>query len=136
MMSISDRFTLFASALGASGVGLGAIGAHALAKTLQKKGMEAVWKTASVYHLFGAVSVLGIASMVKTEEYQGRNVSLSWATAAGNLVALGTTMFSGSIYLLCLDIGPKKLLGPTTPVGGLLIISGYLALGYSVLASK
>jgi len=44
-------------------------------------------------------------------------------------MALGTAMFSGSIYLLCLDIGPKKLIGPITPVGGLLLICGWTMVG-------
>jgi uncharacterized membrane protein YgdD (TMEM256/DUF423 family) len=38
-------------------------------------------------------------------------------------------MFSGSIYFLCLDVGPKKVLGPITPIGGLLLISGWVMVG-------
>ena len=45
------------------------------------------------------------------------------------MMAAGTAMFSGSIYLLTLDIGPKKLLGPITPVGGLLLIGGWVMVG-------
>ena len=44
-------------------------------------------------------------------------------------MALGTVLFSGSIYLLTLDIGPKKILGPITPVGGLLLMSGWVMIG-------
>ena len=44
-------------------------------------------------------------------------------------MGLGTLLFSGSIYLLTLDIGPRKLLGPTTPIGGLLIIAGWIVIG-------
>jgi len=44
-------------------------------------------------------------------------------------MALGSTLFSGSIYLLCLDLGPKRLLGPMTPIGGLLMITGWIYVG-------
>jgi uncharacterized membrane protein YgdD (TMEM256/DUF423 family) len=51
----------------------------------------------------------------------------SWS--GGKVMALGTAMFSGSIYFLCLDVGPKKVLGPITPIGGLLLISGWVMVG-------
>jgi uncharacterized membrane protein YgdD (TMEM256/DUF423 family) len=38
---------------------------------------------------------------------------------------VGTLLFSGSIYLLSLGIGPRRLLGPVTPIGGLLLILGW-----------
>ena len=44
-------------------------------------------------------------------------------------MAVGTAMFSGSIYHLCLDIGPKRILGPTTPIGGSLMIAGWVMVG-------
>lgn len=44
-------------------------------------------------------------------------------------MALGTAMFSGSIYLLCLDIGPKPIWGPMTPIGGSLMIAGWVMVG-------
>ena len=44
-------------------------------------------------------------------------------------MAIGTAFFSGSIYLLCLDFGPKKLLGPMTPIGGSMMIAGWVMVG-------
>jgi uncharacterized membrane protein YgdD (TMEM256/DUF423 family) len=44
-------------------------------------------------------------------------------------MALGTLLFSGSIYFLTLDIGPRKILGPITPLGGLLLIGGWTMVG-------
>ena len=44
-------------------------------------------------------------------------------------MAVGTAMFSGSIYCLTLDIGPKKIFGPMTPVGGLFLIAGWALVG-------
>ncbi len=42
----------------------------------------------------------------------------------------GMTLFSGSIYALVLD--PKRFgwMGPVTPVGGLCLIFGWLALAF------
>lgn len=51
---------------------------------------------------------------------------------AGQLLSLGTILFSGSIYCLALNIGPPRaLLGPTTPVGGLFMIGGWIVVGLS-----
>ena len=39
-------------------------------------------------------------------------------------------MFSGSIYLLVLDPQRFKALGPVTPLGGLCLIGGWVALAF------
>lgn len=47
---------------------------------------------------------------------------------------LGIILFCGSIYGLCLvpaGASVRKILGPTTPIGGLLFIGGWLALAYA-----
>jgi len=48
------------------------------------------------------------------------------------LIIAGTTLFSGSIFALLLFRGQMgsltKIVGPSTPVGGLLMIGGYLSL--------
>lgn len=127
-MSGSDGSTTLrqlASLLGASGVGLGAFGAHALKQTLSKKsGATENWKTAVTYQLLHAVALLSLSTLDRKEL---KTPPTSWS--GGKMMAAGTAMFSGSIYLLTLDIGPKKLLGPITPVGGLLLIGGWVMVG-------
>lgn len=49
-------------------------------------------------------------------------------TAAMGLFTAGMTMFSGSLYLLVLDPQRWKFLGPVTPLGGLCLIGGWVAL--------
>lgn len=48
------------------------------------------------------------------------------------LIIAGTTLFSGSIFALLLFKGKMgsltKIVGPSTPAGGLLMIGGYLSL--------
>jgi uncharacterized membrane protein YgdD (TMEM256/DUF423 family) len=130
LMSGSDRNTSLrqlAALLGASGVGIGAFGAHALKATLGKKpGASDNWKTAVTYQLMHAVALLSL-SAIERKSLRDAPSSSSWS--GGKLMALGTAMFSGSIYFLCLDVGPKKIWGPMTPVGGLLLISGWVMVG-------
>lgn len=127
-----------AAVLGASGIGIGAFGAHGLKDRLSTGSSKLDnWKTAVMYQLVNAVAILSISLLCdqhrdpqsKAGTYAGRRSDASSLERAGQIMALGTTLFSGSIYLLCLDVGFKKLLGPTTPVGGLLMIVGWTMLG-------
>ena len=77
------------------------------------------------YQLLHAVALLSLSSLASNKSTHSKTSSYS----GGQLMALGTAMFSGSIYLLCLDIGPKKLVGPITPLGGLMMISGWVLVG-------
>lgn len=47
---------------------------------------------------------------------------------AKGLFTAGMAMFSGSIYLLVLDPQRFKALGPVTPLGGVCLIGGWVAL--------
>jgi uncharacterized membrane protein YgdD (TMEM256/DUF423 family) len=127
----SETLRKFAAALGATGVGLGAFGAHALKEALAKKAEGSNnWKTAVSYQLLHAAVLLSLSYLAdegRPKKYQ----SGSWS--GGKVMALGTVFFSGSIYLLTLDIGPKKILGPMTPVGGLLLISGWVLIGAGMI---
>jgi len=115
-MKNSSSLLPLASFLGFTGVGMGAFGAHALKKKLESRGMTASWQTAVLYQLFHATALLGLADLQKER--------------AGQCMAVGNMLFSGSIYCLCLEVGPKKLMGPTTPIGGLLMMSGWLLVAF------
>lgn len=119
MLGDSSDFLLRSAAfLGSTGVGAGAFGAHALKSTLekQKNGVEN-WKTAVVYQLLHATALLALSAGV------GKNAAKF--EKSGKLMTLGTVIFSGSIYGLTLNVGPRKILGPITPVGGLLMMAGW-----------
>uniref|UniRef100_A0A7S2R8Q1 DUF423 domain-containing protein n=1 Tax=Eucampia antarctica TaxID=49252 RepID=A0A7S2R8Q1_9STRA len=118
-----------AAFLGSTGVGAGAFGAHYLKDTLSKKpNGVANWKMAVMYQLVHATAVLAISAYNSntTKDTAHHKKMLAWS---GKLMTVGTVLFSGSIYGLCLDVGPKKLLGPTTPIGGLLMIGGWIMIG-------
>ena len=99
------------------GVVLGAFGAHALKQRLEPSRLDA-WNTAVEYHLLHALALLALGLYASAT---GRKVTLP---AAG--FSAGIALFSGSIYLLAL--GGPRWLGPVTPLGGLCLIFGWLAL--------
>lgn len=106
-----------AALLGATGVILGAFGAHALRARLEPAQL-ASWSTAVHYQLFHALALLAIAL---SSAGSGRSPG-----PAPWLFAFGVLLFSGSIYALVLT--PWRWLGPATPIGGLLLIAGWLSL--------
>ncbi|KAG7367439.1 DUF423 domain containing protein [Nitzschia inconspicua] len=140
-VGMSDFLRKIAAVLGASGVALGAIGAHAFKDTLTKRGTTASWQTATMYQLFHATAIFSLSSRLSIDEHAKMGMPSSkpetisgnsrMTFLAGQLLSLGTILFSGSIYCLALNVGPKALLGPTTPIGGLLMIGGWVVVGLS-----
>ena len=57
--------------------------------------------------------------------------SLVWRKRAALLFIIGSVLFSGSIYLLVLT--GQKWLGPVTPLGGLCLMLGWVALVIGVM---
>ena len=103
--------------IGALAVALGAFGAHGLEDRLVETGRVETWKTAAFYHLVHAVVMLVLV---------GRS---AWRPLPWLLFAGGIAVFSGSLYLLCLT--GLSWLGAITPIGGLLLIAGWVALAFS-----
>lgn len=118
------RLTFLTGLLGFTAVALGALGAHAVKGALSDLPDAAVrlgwWDLAARYHLVHALAV-GLTA-VMAAHVPGRFPTLA---AAG--FALGTLLFSGSLYVMALT-GARGL-GLVTPVGGLAFLGGWLALG-------
>jgi len=117
-MTQNKLFSL-AGALGLIGVILGAFGAHALHQALADRQTLAVWQTAVSYHLLHSVALLALAG--GWEAVARRSVRL--AAAVAWCWTGGVVFFSGSLYGLAL--GAPRVLGPVTPVGGLLFLAGW-----------
>lgn len=117
---------LILSALsGALAVILGAFGAHALKALISPEALEN-WKTAVNYQFIHTLAILGLSFMPS----KVRIIASSWC------FGLGILLFSGSLYLLSLReiiAMPLSFLGPITPIGGLLFISGWFLLLLSAL---
>ncbi len=116
-------FLIAGSAFGATGVLLGAFGAHALSSHLTSTSLH-TWETAVNYQLSHAIALLivGIWGLqVEVNAHTTTPIKL-----AGWSFLSGIVLFSGSLYVLALN-GPS-LLGPVTPIGGAAFIVGWLAL--------
>ena len=118
----------WAGVLGATGVAIGAFGAHALKGTLEASGMREVWETAVRYQLLHATALLGFAAWLRPAERPG--AACAWAI---RLWVLGTLLFSGSLYALAL--GGPRWLGPVTPIGGFALIAGWVLAACAAFAA-
>lgn len=102
--------------LAAIGVLAGAFGAHAL-KTLVSPGDLLIWETAVRYQLFHALALLILGLQQRPQ-----------LLLAGLVILPGVLVFSGSLYLLVLS--DTRWLGAVTPLGGSLLIIGWLILAW------
>ncbi len=114
-------FLVIGSVLGALGVGLGAFGAHGLKKLLNETDRLATFETAVKYHLVHAVVLLVVGVLAMRET--GAD---AWLHRAGWSFVAGTLIFSGTLYVLC--VTGVRWLGAVTPIGGLLLIAGWVCL--------
>ena len=115
-------FTL-SGVFGFSAVALGAFGAHGL-KTLFKDTADveqrlAWWQTAAQYHLIHALAIALAAHLAS-------KTGATSASVAGYCFAGGILLFSGSLYAMTLS--GIRVLGAVTPLGGLSLLAGWMAL--------
>ena len=117
---------------GALGVALGAFGAHLL-PTMIERSPEALdaalttWKTAAHYHLLHALALILWGRCRAATQVEG--AALNTCLASGVCLASGSVIFSGSLYALVLT--DVKWLGAITPIGGALMIAGWLMWAWS-----
>lgn len=129
--AMNSRSILLAAGLfGATGIGLGALGAHALEPFLTVRGTAHAWDTAARYHMIHAIALL--VAGVWLQYAQGPIArAVLWA---GRSWIFGIILFSGSLYLLAL--GGPRWLGPVTPAGGVVLIGGWVYIIAAANAGK
>lgn len=111
-----------AALLGALAIILGAFGAHAFKKILTAEKLDS-FETGVRYQMYAAITLLTLGLNLSFE-FQSERVAFY-------LITVGTILFSFSIYLLSFATYWKKnlkFLGPITPLGGLLMILGWVAI--------
>ncbi len=101
-------------------VAMGAFGAHGLKDRLTELGQTANFQTAAQYHMYCALALLAVGSLVLS----GRSGTA--AAVAGWGLLIGSLIFSGSLYILALT--GLKWLGAITPLGGVAMLVGWAAL--------
>ncbi len=121
----AHRIAALAGLLGAAGVGLGAFGAHGLAKRVSAADLV-IFETATRYHLTHAVALLALAAWA-AHAPSARLEWAAWAFTAGILI------FSGSLYLLVLT--NTRWLGAVTPIGGVALIAGWLLIAVHAISA-
>lgn len=126
-----EKLTLIVATIyGATAIIFGAFGAHALKEKFTSEQLDS-FETGVKYQMYHAIVLLVIGlelPMLNTLEWV---ISLSFIA--------GTLLFSFSIYGLCLSSsrGKKiKALGPVTPLGGLLLIVGWVCLLVFIINSN
>lgn len=114
----------FSGFFGFLAVAMGAAGAHALKDRLSTTDIERI-ETAVSYQMWHALALIGVAWLAsKGSQYPPWTIA-----AAGWSFVVGITLFSGSLYGLSLT--GMRIFAHIAPVGGLLLMAGWLA----VLAS-
>ena len=120
-------FSLVAGSIfGALAVMIGAFGAHALKPMLTATNRLETFETAVKYQFYHALALLFIGLLC----YHIQHPALKWAAYG---FTFGILIFSGSLYVLCLS--GVTWLGAITPIGGVLMIVGWLSLLYAVMKS-
>ncbi len=116
-----DRLFLGLAAIsGFLAVAAGAFGAHLLRDRLTPD-LAHVYETAQRQHILHVAALL--AAAWAASRWPG-----GLAAGAGWLFVAGTVLFSGSLYLLA--ITGQRWLGAVTPVGGVALLLGWLALAW------
>jgi uncharacterized membrane protein YgdD (TMEM256/DUF423 family) len=127
---MEKKILLVACTLGFLAIIFGAFGAHALKKTLTVEQLNS-FETGVKYQMYHALFLLfiGVTQIITLKE----------KTIVFYLTLTGVLFFSGSIYVLTTNslTGIKsKLIGPITPIGGLLLILSWGYLFYAILTKK
>ena len=104
---------IFAALSAAMAIAAGAFGAHSA------NGAAIDWlKTGGFYQLIHALAALALV-----QRFRGAAIAL----------LIGSLIFAGSLYAMAL--GAPRWFGAITPIGGLLMIGGWLACAYQIWRS-
>ena len=102
---------------------LGAFGAHGL-KSFATPEQLVWWSTATQYFFYHAIGLLILGVLNKTTPTFPIKTPFI-------LIQIGILFFCGSLYIMAL--GLPRILGAITPIGGALMIAGWLMLAWNAL---
>lgn len=104
-------------------VAMGAFGAHGLKPRIEAMDQLANFQTAAQYHMYIALAMVAVGLL------QAMGRSGAALSVAGWGFLIGSLIFSGSLYAMSLT--GLKWLGAITPIGGTVILAGWVALAVS-----
>lgn len=128
-IKMNRKILLAAAVLGATGIVLGAFGAHALKKVLGEDSLL-IFETGVRYQMYHALFLLFVGVSALPEKAKKTIMYLT---------VIGLLFFSGSLYLLATDSLNSfdfKVFGPVTPVGGFLLILAWTWLFVGIMRKK
>ncbi|MCB0395164.1 MAG: DUF423 domain-containing protein [Flavobacteriales bacterium] len=121
---LQNRIILWSGISGALAVALGALGAHKIVPMVSEAHGHA-FTTATQYHMFHSLALLALAAL-------SDKINERWLRISFLAFLAGIVCFSGSLYLLSTreitGLAGLMWLGPVTPLGGLMLITGWLCL--------
>ena len=117
-------FLITASFMMAIGILLGAFGAHIL-KEFVSDALLRVYETGIKYHFFNSLGLFIIAFIL---HYKPNSNTIF---VSGILILMGTLLFSISLYLLV--ILKISYLGMITPIGGVILLLGWLLTSIGII---
>ena len=115
------------SVLGMFTIVLGAFGAHALKETFTIDQLSS-FETAIRYQMYHVLVLLFVNTYAGFSDRKRKQIS--W------LFFVGILLFSGSIYVIQLTEVTAKSIWFVTPLGGLLLLGGWLLMGFSFRKSN
>lgn len=121
---------IFGAVYGLLSVILGAFGAHALKKIISVEKLQS-FETGVRYQMYAALFLLIVGYILKFETSSEKWISM--------LMIVGAFLFSVSIYFLSMSEAWNmnlKILGPITPLGGLLMIISWAMLIFYFVKTK
>ena len=127
---MEKRFVIIGSILFCFAIILGAFGAHALKEIISEQKLNS-FEVGVRYQMFQSLAIIVLA--LNSKLFSFRLTNILWIMTAGVL------LFSGSIY--CLSLSELsgisfKFLGPVTPLGGTLLISGWCIFIFKLIKSQ
>lgn len=123
-----EKIVKLAAMLGALAVALGAFGAHGLKNLVGPDQIE-TFQIGVRYHFLHTLAIL-LVGVLWDKPTLGKTMLNRSVWCFG----FGMLLFSGSLYLLSLrEVHglPVGFLGPVTPIGGLLLIAGWVMLFFA-----
>jgi uncharacterized membrane protein YgdD (TMEM256/DUF423 family) len=115
---MKHSFALLGALCAFLAVAAGAFGTHALRDTLPQESLT-IFETGARYQIYHVLALLTVACV--SSRWPGSAVQTT-----GWLFATKIVVFSGNLYLLALT--NARWLGTVTPLGGIALLSGWLAL--------
>jgi len=112
------RLRVIAAILAALAVGLGALGAHALKEQFQAQPTAREWWDTASHYLLVHAAVAALLPL--------------YARVAQWCMLSGALLFASTLYAMAL--GAPHWLGAVTPIGGVLLIVGWLSFAWTSLS--